>query len=167
MNKATAAFTWPGPCPHEAWAMFRRAREAGMSSARAHALGCIASYKEGWIFRSTIEDHIGASVRTVQRGITQAKNLGLIGVARAKKGEIPPGAKQAPRCGWSHRWVNGWGEAYQRAKEIVEKCRLARIAKKLVDPIVTKLRRARNRPMTKDEIDAELERLDELRKPPD
>lgn len=167
MSSATAAFTWPGPCPHEAWAMYRRAREAGMSSARAFALGCIASYKDGWIFRSTIADHIGASVRTVQRGITQGKDLGLIGVARAKKREVPPGLNKLLRCGWSHRWVNGWGEGYQRAKAIVEKCRLARIAKKLVEPIATKLRRARNRPMSAAEIDAELERREQLRKPPD
>lgn len=165
--RSSAAFTWPGRCVDEAWAMYRRAREAGMSTTRSLALGCIASFKQGWIFRSTIAEHIGASIRTIQRAITQGKNLGLIGVARAKKGEIPPGVTHAPRCGWSHRWVNGWGEAYQRAKAIVEKCRLARIAKKLVDPIETKLRRRRNRPMTAEEIDAELKRRDELREAPD
>lgn len=130
-----------------------------MSLSRSMSLGVIASYKEGWIFRSSIAKHLRINVRTVQRGITQAKELGLLGTARAKKGEIPPGVEESLNCGWSHRWVIGWGQAYQAAKAAIEQCRLARMIKHTTHRVMGKAHRA-NRRMTAEELDAELARTD-------
>src|SRR3972149_2480929 len=105
------AATWPGPAFVEARAAYERARSTGLSAARALVLGCIASFKDGWICRKNLADHTGLSVRTVQRAITQGKETGLIGVGRAKPNEIPPGMDRPVPCGWSHRWPIGWGAA--------------------------------------------------------
>lgn len=138
-----------------------------MSSARALVVGCIASFKQGWVFRRTLARHTGVSVRTVQRGITQARTLGLLGTARAKPNEVPPGRQEPVRCGWSHRWIVGWGLAVERAKEAVERARLKRLAKigepkPKPKPIRTP---AQRRTWTSEELDAELSRL--TPKPPD
>lgn len=174
------ANTWPGKWTAEARALYIRAREAGMSVARAVALGCIGSFRQAWIFRKSIAKHCGISVRTVQRAITQGKEFGLIGVARAKKDEIPPGLDHPLPCGWSHRWVIGWGQAAAAVKQQVADCRLARMVK-----AATRAERAaaeiglgtapasgprQQRPVrrwTGDEIDAELERLARTKAPPD
>ncbi len=128
-----------------------------MSLSRAMSLGVIASYKQGWLFRTSIAKHLGIAVRTVQRGITEAKELGLLGTARAKKGEIPPGMDEPVDCGWSHRWVIGWGQAYEAAKAAIEQCKLARMLKHTTHRVIGKAHRA-NRRMTQDELDAALER---------
>jgi len=161
----TLAATWPGPYPGEARAAYERARENGMSAGRSLVLGIIASFKQGWIFRRTIAKHTGLCVRTVQRALTQGRELGLIGTARAKPTEIPPGLTEPVKCGWSHRWVVGWGLAVQACKEAVEKARLRRMAKataeavSLVNLQETKNGRTVARTWTAEQIDAELERL--------
>jgi len=162
------ASTWPGPFASEARAAYERCRQQGMSAGRSLIVGCIASFKQGWVFRRTLAKHTGVSVRTVQRGITQARGLGLLGTARAKPNEIPPGCKEPVRCGWSHRWIVGWGLAVERAKEAVERARLRRLAKSM--PEVTSANRtprtpAQRRTWIPEELDAELERL--TQKPPD
>lgn len=143
-----------------------------MSAARALVIGCIASFREGWMFRRNLADHTGLSVRTVQRAITQAKNFGLIGVARAKKDEIPPGMDRALPCGWSHRWVVGWGQAAAAAKTAIANCRLARMVKAAARAVTTEAKTVdtpgpmqgchEQRPPRRwsvAELDAELERL--------
>ena len=164
--------TWPGTSASEARAAYQRAREAGISAARALVIGCIASFREGWMFRKNLADHTGLSVRTVQRAITQAKDFGLIGVARAKKNEIPPGMDRPLPCGWSHRWVVGWGQAAAAAKTAIANCRLARIVKAAARATVAKPKtdeapgpmqgpreQRPPRQWTVAELDAELERL--------
>jgi hypothetical protein len=87
---------------------------------RALVIGTVASFKECWTFRRNIARRVGCSVRTVQRALTQAREEGLIGVARAKKTEVPPNWEHGPvTCGWSHRWVIGWGKAGQAVADAV------------------------------------------------
>lgn len=176
---------WLGPVPTEARAAYDRARSAGLTPTRALVVGTIASFKDCWAFRSRIAKRIGCSVRTVQRAITQARSEGLIGVARAKKGECPPNWKKPVECGWSHRWTIGWGKAHTAVKAAVEAARarwLVRYAAHVPershatlhvkDPAKTgprwKLSASGRewRSMTVEEKTAELERALEL-KPPD
>lgn len=181
MNTATT--TWPGPATWEARAAYERARSSGLSAGRALVLGCIASFRDGWAFRATLAEHTGLSVRTVQRAITQGKEEGLIGVARAKKDEIPPGATEPLRCGWSHRWTIGWGQAYEAAKAAVANTRLARMVKAAIrgeskptpkaepsvpaGPMQGPRQERPTRKWTLAELDAELERLARVKAPPD
>ena len=159
------AATWPGPFPTEARSAYQRCRESGMSSGRALVIGCIASFQQGWLFRRTLAGHTGLSVRTVQRGITQARILGLLGTARAKPNEVPPGRKEPVRCGWSHRWIVGWGLAVEACKAAVERARQRRLAK-IAEPKVKRARTpAQRRTWTSEELDAELNRMHP--KPPD
>ena len=127
-----------------------------MSPARALAFGQIASFRDGWVFRSTIAKKIGASVRTVGRAIRQAKDLGLLGTARAKKTEIPPGLDKPLPCGWSHRWIVGWGQAGKAVAQLVNAARAKRIAKlaaKGLRPVAQPQRRR----WTAEELERELE----------
>lgn len=179
----TLASTWPGPASVEARAAYERARNTGLSAARALVLGCIASFKDGWLFRKNLADHTGLSVRTVQRAITQGKETGLIGVGRAKKDEIPPGLDRPVPCGWSHRWTIGWGQAYEQAKAAVAQCRLARLVKAAArgeakptpkaaesapcGPLQGPRQERPARQWTASDIDAELERLARVKSPPD
>lgn len=156
--------TWPGPFASEARAAYERARCAGLSTARSLVLGCIASFKQCWTFRRALAAHTGVSVRTVQRAITQGKAEGLLGTARAKPTEVPPGRKEPVRCGWSHRWIVGWGEAVDRAKAAVERARMKRLARQAVlTQHVTNNVRPRNprqRQYTAEELEAELARYE-------
>jgi DNA-binding transcriptional MocR family regulator len=86
-------------------------------------LGVIASFKNGWISRRAIARHLRISVRTVQRAISEAKSLGLLGVARFKPNEVPPGAKAPITCGGSHRWTIGWGLAGKAVQNAIAKAR--------------------------------------------
>lgn len=169
---------FPGPHVAEARAAFARALENGMSSKRAHGLGVIASFKEGWIPRRSIARWIGGCVRTVGRMIHQAKGIGLLGTARAKKHEIPPGRTEPFTCGWSHRWIIGWGKAGKAVDDAVHAAR-ARWLVKVAAPApaasggdkgtaraVAARPEYQKRRYTAAEIDAELERIDRLKKPP-
>jgi hypothetical protein len=84
-----------------------RARELGLPAMRAHVLGHVGSFRDGWLFRAELARRARCSVRTAQRAITQGKLEGLLGVARGGKNEIPPGARAPIPCGWSHRWTIG------------------------------------------------------------
>lgn len=149
---------WPGPATIEARAAYERARCGGLSAARSLVLGCIASWKDCWAFRASLAAHTGLSVRTVQRAITQGKLCGLLGVGRAKKDEIPPGAEAPIPCGWSHRWTIGWGQAVEAAREAVAQTRLARMVKAAMRAKAQpSAGEARKRQWTALEIDAELD----------
>ena len=171
---------WLGPVPSEARAAFGRAREHGLSPVRALVIGQIASFKEGWTFRRNLAAKVGCAIRTVARAIAQAKELGLLGTARAKKDEIPPGLKEPLPCGWSHRWIFGWGKAGKAVEDAVHEARarwLVKVAlheRKPAQPtapigVQSPAQRPAARPeyqrrtWTAAELDAELERLN---KPP-
>lgn len=76
------------------------------------------------------------SVRTVQRAISQAKDLGLIEVHRCKKDEVPPGLSHPLPCGWSHRWATSRGMGNQRAREAIAAARVRAAMRKSVPPTV-------------------------------
>lgn len=123
-------------------------------------------------------------MRTVQRALTQAKAEGLINTARAKKTDIPPNWQHGPvTCGWSHRWVIGWGKAGEAVKDAVNQAkarwfvRQSMSERKPTRSTVDQVRSTvdlkppprteyQRRNWTADELDAELARLDELKKPP-
>lgn len=96
---------WLGPLNVQADDAFRRARTDGMSYLRALVVGHVASFRDCWTFRATIAEAIGISTRTVQRGITQARELGIMRTARSKPRERPKGASGPIVCGFSHRWI--------------------------------------------------------------
>lgn len=151
---------------------------------RALVIGSVASFKECWTFRKNLAAKVGCSVRTVQRALTQAREEGLIGMARAQKTEIPPGWEHGPiPCGWSHRWVIGWGQAAQKVADAVHAAKARWLIKVAMAP--SPLPRSRpseapalNRPnatarpeyqrrtWTASELDAELERLATEKPPP-
>jgi len=172
---------FPGPHVAEARAAFARALENGMSSKRAHGLGVIASFKEGWIPRRSIARWIGGCVRTVGRMIHQAKEIGLLSTARAKKHEIPPGRSEPFTCGWSHRWIIGWGQAGKAVNDAVHAARARWLVKHAaperkpvaaattrggMEPSAAARPEYQRRKWTAAEIDQELERLERLNKPP-
>ncbi len=126
--------TYLGPDLPEARAAEQRAREAGLTVLRARIVAHIASFKDGWIFRRRLAKTEGCSVRTVQRAITQAREEGLLGVARAKQGEKPPGAAGTFACGWSHRWIIGRGRAAAAALAAVAAAKLAWLARTAAKP---------------------------------
>lgn len=141
-----------------------RAREAGLSALRAAVVGDIASFKDGWVFRSKLAAENDCSVRTVQRAITQAKGEGLIGVARAAKTEVPPGAKAPIPCGWSHRWTIGRELAGDELRAAIARAKLAQLTRRTLAappgvPHAPKQAPAAPRRYTPDELDAELQRL--------
>jgi hypothetical protein len=111
-----------------------------MTPARALVVGQIGSFQDCWQFRKSLARIVGTSVRTVQRAISEAKAKGLVGVARAKKGEIPPksGRNGEPGrplpCGWSHRWTIGWGQAGAAVQRAIEHARLRFIARASISP---------------------------------
>lgn len=132
------------------------------------------------MFRKNLAEHTGLSVRTVQRAITQGKELGLMGVARAKPNDVPPGMDRPLPCGWSHRWIVGWGEAYSAAMAAVTNCRLARMVKaaargSVTEPKpteqagVTSTHRQQRPPRhwTAEELDSELARFPRAKEPPE
>lgn len=144
-----------------------RALAAGISYARAQVLANIASFPDGWVFRKTIAEFLGISVKTVQRGINDGKGEGLTGVARSKEGEKPPGwkGKEAPWCGFSHRWMiarESVGEAAQAAIAWAKAQALVRAAT-AVARVVTKKVLQRREEKTLTLTDAQrlaLERID-------
>ncbi len=133
-----------------------------MSALRAWVVAQIASFRDCWVFRKRIAEWARCSVRTVQRAITQARALGLLGVARAKPNEVPTGASSPLPCGWSHRWTIGWGQAAAAVKKAVTAARLAWITRRTTVP-VAKAPPPEPEPLrrqwTAAELDAELERL--------
>lgn len=156
-----------------------------MSITRALVIGEIATYRDCWRFRKTIARVIGCCIRTVQRAITQAKELGLLGVHRAKKGEIPPRSPDDPNagkpieCGWSHRFTVGRGLAGRALAVAIEAARAKWITRQVVRATSSVPLPKRNAPaaassvapspkrrLTAEQIDAELARRDAERPPP-
>jgi AraC-like DNA-binding protein len=131
----SASALFVGPYQHEARAAFLRAIESGLSVTRAYVLAQVASFKDGWLFRSTLAEKVGCSVRTVARAFAQAKREGLLRTHRAKKREIPPGCDQPLRCGWSHRFVIGWGAAGAAVKQAVECARARWLMNRCIKPV--------------------------------
>jgi hypothetical protein len=129
-----------------------------MSPTRSLVLGHIGSFRDCWTFRRKIAAHVGCSVRTVQRAITEGKMLGLIGVARLKKHETPPGADGPLTCSGSHRWTNGYGLAGEAAKRAVEAAKLKWIQRAATHAVRTAPKKTQ-RKWTADELDAELARI--------
>jgi hypothetical protein len=123
---------WLGPFSQEALSAFHRALEHGLSHGRALVVGQVASFQDCWTFRASIAKRLKISVRTVQRALTEAQDLGLIGKARCKPGEIPHGLQTPVECGWSHRWTVGWGQAAERAKAAIAQARLSRLVRKMM-----------------------------------
>lgn len=115
---------WIGGDWTEAQAAYERARELGMSKARAEAIGHVASCEDCWAFAATIARRVGVHVRTIQRAFAEGRAFGLMRSARAKKGEVPPGASSAFACGWSHRWIIGRGLAGAAWKAAIDKARV-------------------------------------------
>lgn len=118
-----------GPDWAEAQAAYARARAAGMSKARAEALGHVASRDDCWAFARSIAERVGVSRRTIQRAFAQGTALGMVRTARAKKGEVPPGASKPFECGWSHRWIIGRGLAGRLYNEAIARARAAWLAR--------------------------------------
>jgi hypothetical protein len=172
-----------GPYEHEARAAFKRALAAGLSVTRAHVIAQVASFKDGWAFRSTLAEIAACSIRTVARAFAHAKREGLLRTHRAKKREIPPGCDQPLRCGWSHRFVIGWGAAGAAVKQAVEVARARWLVNHVTKPPAPApsspapkrsggvyVFRAGDKPRrtwTADELAAELDKLERERKPPD
>jgi hypothetical protein len=179
---------WLGPFHIEARAAYQRARNATLSPTRALVIGTVASYKDCWTFRRTIAAKVGCSIRTVQRALTQARAEGLIRMHRAKKGEIPPRRQDDTQhgpipCGWSHRFVMGWGQAGRAVADAVHAAKARWLVKQaaplrtappaaapfhapsgtIKPPARTEYQR---RSWTPAELDAELDKLERLKKPP-
>jgi DNA-binding transcriptional MocR family regulator len=134
---------------------------------RSLVIGHVGSFKECWAFRKKLADKVGCSVRTVQRALTQARSEGLIGLARAKKTEVPPNWEHGPvTCGWSHRWVIGWGKAGEAARDAVHAAKARWFVKHALSSMPPKVagaatekpegRTYKRRPMSAEELDAEL-----------
>ena len=196
----TAANMWIGPDAAEARAAFRRAKSLGMTTLRSMVVGIVASFRDCWTFIKTIARELGCSPRTVQRALTQAELEGLIGKARAKKHETPPGLPTPLSCGFSHRWTIGRGKAGPELAALVNQQKLAVLVRRTmqtrtspemasyqarVERYRAEIERMRNRKpelepppapppaprtprrWTAEEIDAELERLERLKRPPE
>ena len=153
-----------GPDHLEARFAEQRAQEAGLSALRSKVVGHISSFRDGWVFRKKLAAAVRCSVRTVQRAITQAREEGLLGVARAKKAEIPPGARKPFTCGWSHRWTVGRGMAAGAALLAITAAKVAKIARNVTKPAAKRPPETisgRSRvPRLSDDQRLELERID-------
>jgi hypothetical protein len=176
MTAAVVSSLWLGPVQSEGRAAYHRAREAGLSPMRALVLGTVGSFRDCWAFRSKIAAHVGCSVRTVARALAQARQEGLVGVARCKQGEKPPNWGQVVPCGWSHRWIVGWGKVGDAVKQAVNAARARWIVHAMVkaSPAPTHPKstpsNAPRRHWTAAELDAELDRRElqnaERKRPP-
>lgn len=118
-----------GPDYRSAQLAYERARAAGMSELRARVVAHVASFKDGWVFRRRLAAAVRCSVRTVQRALSQAVELGLLGRARARRGETPPGAKGPLSCGWSHRWMVARDLVGAAANRLIMAARLKALTK--------------------------------------
>jgi hypothetical protein len=153
-----------------------------MTALRAHVIGNIASYRDCWAFRRKLAAQVGCSIRTVQRAITEAASKGLIGVARCKRGERPPGLDSEVPCGWSHRWIVGWGQVGAAVKHAVDAARSRWIVRRSAascSPKVVECAGAGNAPTSRPrpeartprkwtaaELDQELARIIKAKPPP-
>jgi hypothetical protein len=149
---------WPGPYWQEAEAGFHRAIGAGMNLARSLVVGSISSFRDCWMFQRLMAKRLGISVRTVQRALHQARELGLIECHRAKQGERAPGLGKPVECGWSHRWAIGWGMAKELARRAVDVARVKAMLPGAFGGRRKLPRQPERKRWTAEEIDAELAR---------
>ena len=159
---------WPGTMQEQAWEAYRLCIESGMTSTRASSVAAVCSFRDGWIFRAAVAECVGCCVRTVQRAISQAASLGIIGRARAKPKEIPPGLHRPLPCGWSHRWMVGAGMDAVHAVAARSAARMAYLARstaRLVRSVPEIVERSAR--MTVADLDAALARLPRRWRPPD
>lgn len=115
--------------------------------------------KNPWLFQSSIAAAVGCAVRTVQRWLRRMRDEGLLQCWRGKKKEIPPGAVKPLKCGFSNRAVTLWNAIGERFEQLRAELAAKAAAKR-------DARRARYRPRTVAEIDAELAKTAKP-KPPD
>ena len=159
---------WPGPHGQEAVKAFHRATDAGMNSLRALVVGCVASFRDCWMFQRQIAQRLNCSLRTVQRALRQARQLGLVECHRSKRHENAPGLGKPVECGWSHRWAVGWGLVGDAVKQAVNIAR----AKMTIPGVFRRIKKRKPTPeprpkrWTVEEIDAELARR-QAQRPPD
>jgi DNA-binding Lrp family transcriptional regulator len=157
---------WPGPYGQEAVRAFRRAIEGGMTGLRSLVVGSVASFRDCWMFQRELAKRLGCSVRTVQRGLREARQLGLIECHRSKQHEKAPGLDKEVPCGWSHRWAVGWGLANEKVALAVNVAR-AKMAIPGLFRRSRKVKQPESRPKrwTADEIETELARRQTPRPP--
>jgi hypothetical protein len=105
--------------------------------------------KNPWLWQSTIAAAVGCTVRTVQRWLKRMREEGLLQCWRAKKNEIPPGAKGPITPGYSNRAVTLWHAIGTRFTEL-----RAELAAKAAAKAAK--RRAGYRRYTAEEIEREL-----------
>lgn len=150
---------WPGEFPNEATRAFNRAIEAGMTSLRSLVIGSVGSFRDCWMFQGSIAKRIGCSIRTVQRALRQGRELGLIECHRSKPKEKAPGIGRTLPCGWSHRWLIGWGRSNDAVKKLVNVARAQRIVSGAFrNRPKTPEKPATHRRWSAEEIEAELAR---------
>lgn len=148
---------WPGSHGAEAAKAFHRAIDAGMNTLRSLVVGCVASFRDCWMFQRMIARKLGCSVRTVQRALHQARELGLIECHRAKPTENAPGLGRPVPCGWSHRWAVGWGQAVDAARSAIAITRTKLLGRRAIQR-TPKSAALQHRKWTAAEIEAELAR---------
>jgi hypothetical protein len=94
----------------QAEAVHRWALAHGMSRPRAWLLACGASYgRKFFTFQKTLAEFTGFKIRTVQRAMRQAKDLGILVSKRIRRGERPEGGRGPLTCGGAMRTIIGWG----------------------------------------------------------
>lgn len=116
--------------------------------------------KNPWLWQSSIAKAVGCAVRTVQRWLRRMRDEGLLQCWRAKKNEIPPGAKAPITAGYSNRAVTLWNAIGSRFNEL-----RAELAAKHAAKVAA--RRAGFRRYTADELDRELAKRYGPEPPPD
>jgi hypothetical protein len=133
-RKRRAGIRWPGPDQKEAERQFQRVEElraAGETKSRlfSEIIAAYSSFRDGWMFRRSMAWWCNCSLSTVGRALAFAERMGLLGRARAKKGEIPAGQKQPFWCGFSHRWTIGRGLSDALAQAEIAAARLKSLVK--------------------------------------
>lgn len=115
----------PGPYRREALAIAEHCVAQGMSWKRAYSLACMASLgRISWVFQSTIARFTGYSVRTIQRAVRQAKELGVLVSRWLNRGEQPVGSRNPITCGGALRRFIGWGAPKAQALALTAKYRM-------------------------------------------
>ena len=155
---------WHGPDVAEAAAAYTRAiAHHKFSELRARIFGSIASWKDCWTLQATLAAFHKCSVRTVQRSVHDARELGELVTHFSRPGEIPPGAKEPKPFKWCQRFLPGRGLAGEAKNAAINKARAAwTITKAGLRRTFNAPAPKRNERKTAEQIDAELERRAQL-----
>jgi hypothetical protein len=121
-------------------AILEHCKAAGMSWLRAYAIACLASVAENgicWQFQSKVarfmlgrgatEAQVRGRIRTIQRAVRQAKEMGVLVSRRLRRGERPPGARQPITCGGAYRRFIAWGKPKAQAMALRAKYALREV----------------------------------------